>query len=317
MKFSEIIGQDVAKRILQTSLTHNRIAQAYLFTGPGGVGKETTALTFARALNCQHPHPDGDACGKCSPCRKIEKGTNPDVELITPQKNSLKISQIRKLRVKASFKPMESKFKVYVIADTEKLTTEAANCFLKTLEEPPEKTVIILLTSYLSLLLPTIISRCQLIRFSPLPTSKIEETLQHNLGITLAKAKLFARLSGGSLGRAVAYSTRDLSATRTMIDDLWADLKKQNYKSLFKKTQVLAAEKEQLNWFFDIFLQLLRENFFQKGDISGYRQSLEVILTTKNYITKYVNTDLALNTMFLQLLPLAEKWSPQTIQNVK
>ncbi|CAM3094640.1 DNA polymerase III subunit delta' [Paenibacillus sediminis] len=163
MSFKEIIGQDIAKQILQNGLREHKISHAYLFSGPAGSGQMTMALTFAKAIFCTECV--DDACGECLECRKVEHGNHPDIHIIAPDGASIKIEQIRDLQRIFSYRKESKHPKVYIIDQAEKMTVQAANSLLKFLEEPPSPAVAILITDNGQALLPTIQSRSQKVPF--------------------------------------------------------------------------------------------------------------------------------------------------------
>ncbi len=176
MSFKDIIGQEVPKKILLAQIREDRIATGYLFYGPEGVGKTLTAKTFVKAINCEEVKHFEDSCDSCQACKEIDALRNPDFEIIIPEQ-SIKISQIRALKVRYAYKPTWLKMRVAIIKDADKLTEPASNAFLKILEEPPSRTMFILITSRLAAILPTIKSRCQEIKFRRLKPEEIEKIL--------------------------------------------------------------------------------------------------------------------------------------------
>ncbi len=175
MAFKDIIGQEIPKKILISQLRENRIASGYLFHGPEGVGKMLMAKTFVKAINCEEIKED--SCDSCQTCKEIDVSQNLDFEIIMPEQ-SIKIAQIRALKTRYAYKNTWLKKRVAIIKDADKLTEEAANSFLKILEEPPLQTIFILTTSKLDAMLSTIRSRCQEVRFRKLASEEIEEVLQ-------------------------------------------------------------------------------------------------------------------------------------------
>jgi len=182
MAFENILGQDRPKETLHKALRKNRIPNSYLFYGPESTGKKFTAIEVCKALNCETLRPV-DSCNKCLSCQKIKKGIHPDLFILEPKKHSptakeavLKIDDIRELQKKLIYLPYEGSTKVVIIDNAEHMNHQAANSFLKTLEEPPTKTLIILIASNPYQLLPTILSRCQGIRFYPLPNEAIKKS---------------------------------------------------------------------------------------------------------------------------------------------
>lgn len=205
MSLSDIICQPQAGGLLLDALERREIAHAYLFAGPPGAGKEAAAVSFTKAMLCGQ---GGEACGNCRHCRKAETQNHPDIAFIRAEGASIKIEQIRRMLLDIALKPLEAEYKVYIIPEAEKMTLAAANCLLKTLEEPPSYAVIILLTAKPEALLPTVVSRCQIIRFSRVSQTAIRELLLGE-GKSEAEAALLAGLADGSVGRALELAQTD------------------------------------------------------------------------------------------------------------
>ncbi len=199
MPFDAIIGQSRQLTILKRMLTAGTIAHALLFTGIAGVGKRTTARALAQALNCDRG--DADFCGVCPSCKKTEAGTHPDFITIAPDKNTIKIDRIRSLQSSVVYAPVVGPWRTIIIDQAERMNKEAANCLLKTLEEPPQATVLILTASSSARLLPTVLSRCQKISFAPLSDHDIQTLLERE-GIPCDTALRAAAHAHGSLHRA-------------------------------------------------------------------------------------------------------------------
>ena len=174
--FREVIGQEAPVRILKNALKNNRVAHAYLFAGPRGVGKTTIARILAKALNCKNPV-DGEPCGECENCREIDKGIFPDLIEMDAASNR-GIDDIRSLKEVINYRPIKGKHKVYIIDEAHMLTKEAFNALLKTLEEPPPNTTFVLCTTEYDKIIPTILSRCQRIIFSKVPKKKVIEYMK-------------------------------------------------------------------------------------------------------------------------------------------
>jgi DNA polymerase III subunit delta' len=202
MRFSEIAGQEKAKNFLLGVFEREKLPHAYLFTGIPGVGKKSTALALAAAVNCTSPS-QGDACGQCPSCRRIAGGNSPDFLTIGPDGRNIRIKQIRELNRSLTFAPVSSRYRVVVLERSETMTAEAANAFLKTLEEPPTGNIFILTATEPMDLLPTVVSRCQRVSFQPIPVMAIRNLLGERKEISKEKASILARLSSGSPGRAL------------------------------------------------------------------------------------------------------------------
>jgi len=222
MALKDIIGQEKALNILKGCINKERIPHAIFFAGDEGIGKKLTAINFAKALNCtgasdgpdlfadkpaeQDPAVFKDACDKCSSCIKIDKGNHPDLFMIEPEGDGgqIKVSAIRQLEEAMSYKPFEGKWKIAIIDNTDRMNTSASNAFLKTLEEPSQQSILILISSRPDIMLATIRSRCQRVNFSPLPIDTMSSLLQEkHPEFDHEQASLLSTLSGGRLGYAL------------------------------------------------------------------------------------------------------------------
>lgn len=229
--FSRLIGNEVTKLTLRRLVHQRRLPNSLLFVGPDGVGKKQFAIETARALFCRQTSND-EACGSCSSCQRAgvfspptsEKPDDfdrvlftehPDLGFVLPFKRNVRIGAIRALEREANFNPYEAAARVFIIDDADLMKDAAANALLKTLEEPPETTHIILVTSRPDVLLPTIRSRCQTIHFAPVERKAIEEYLIGERAFSHDEARLAAGVAHGSIGRAVAI---DVAEYREMRD---------------------------------------------------------------------------------------------------
>lgn len=201
MAFREILGQFPALSILQKDIATGNLSGAYLFIGPAGVGKKMAAVSFAKTLNCQEG--STDSCERCSCCLRIERMNHPNLRIVTPEKDSLRISQIRELKSQVTYRIYEGKKRVWILDGAEKLTLEAANSLLKILEEPPDDLIIILITAIPKLLPSTIISRCRVIQFLPLKTSHLQKLLSKEDNVSAPLVPLISELAQGSMSEAL------------------------------------------------------------------------------------------------------------------
>ncbi len=278
MAFRDIIGQDKAINILVKTMQRGRIASSYLFAGEPGIGKKCTALALAKALNCLTS--PVDACDECPSCKKIDSGIHPDFLLISPESGQIRVEEIRAIDEMLSLKAFEGRYKVVIVDDADTMNQYAANAFLKTLEEPPEDSLIILVSSNPGRLPDTIRSRCSRINFTPLSSTACERVILNVLqksdasGDSSARSRggksplkkrkdesantssipdaltlsLLIRLSMGSPGNAI---TQDLIAGRT-----WS---LQLLKSMLNTEKDGWTSKEDMERWFDLILILLRD----------------------------------------------------------
>ena len=255
--FDQLTGNTRVKAVLKRMLTTGRLPGALLFIGEEGIGKKLFALEVARALNCRSPK-DHEACGACSPCTRIVKlnypqredaeewtqiiwTDHPDVGLVVAPKRVLRVEQMRQIEKEANFRPFEGKARVFLIDEADKLNDASANALLKVLEEPPKTSYLILITSRPAMLLPTILSRCQMIRFSPLTPAEIESHLVKNDRVDTKTARLRARAAGGSMGRALSGDLVTFTSQRK------AMLKVLNALTISDDRAELLRSAEQLN----------------------------------------------------------------------
>jgi DNA polymerase III subunit delta' len=210
----QVIERSGAVQIFQKSLQLGQLPNAYLLVGPAHVGKMALAINLAQALNCMS---EDRPCGECLSCQKIERGKHADVQVIGLDNRNAKelkvkeisIEQIREIQRYSSLPPFEGKFKVFIIDGVEQLSNEAANCLLKTLEEPAEKVIYLLLTVNDKLLPSTVVSRCQRLRIFPLPAATIEKYIIEKNKLEPEKAKLLSHLAKGCPGWAISAARDD------------------------------------------------------------------------------------------------------------
>ena len=216
MPFSNIAGNDRIKSLLSRAVREGRIGQSLIFAGPEGIGKRRFATALAEAVNCERPL-DGDACGRCSQCLKIAAGEHLDVATYNPDGQFIKIDKMREMSAEAQFKPFEGKRRILIIDEADRLNVGAAHSILKALEEPPESSLIILVTSRPYALLDTIRSRCQILSFAPLSPAELEAYLMANYKRPVEENGLIARLAGGSVGKAIGIDIGEYLARRAVI----------------------------------------------------------------------------------------------------
>lgn len=268
MAFKDILGNSRVKKILKRALQKNKVPNSFLFFGPEGIGKKDMALVVAKAMNCLQKK--DDACESCASCGAINNGNFPDVMVLSPQKEVLKIEQMRILKQTAYLKPMIGKRRVFVIENSEKMNTEASKSLLKILEEPPLFSHIILLTNNPYLIIPTIKSRCQILNFSPVSREDIEKVLMER-GYEAEKAKIISLLVRGNLKQAMDFEWEDVQRKRQQAWQLFVSIAKKEKASSFLKdfSSSGSYDKIELDQIFEILSSFCRDLILIKdgGDV--------------------------------------------------
>lgn len=277
MNFKSLIGQENARRVLTRTADRNQLPNSYLFDGPEGVGKWATALALTAYLNCRDPK-DGDSCGLCPACIQIGKLQFPNLYIAVPtppsksekeelanywdilnakieepysliggeREMTIPVATVRTIRSSLSQKANQTGKRIIIIEQMDRMRTTSADALLKLIEEPPPQTLIIITTSKPERLLPTIISRCRRLRFGHLPENAIAAYLEQKAAIARPKADLLARLSRGSVGRALYIATGDTEQDR--------EVAKMIFKGIFiSSSSDLIAEAADLLPFKDLF----------------------------------------------------------------
>ena len=200
-----VFGHDWAVEHLRRAIAHGRVRHAYLIVGPQSVGKAALARAFAQALNCELADEDARPCGECRACKRIASGNHPDLleAELDPTTGALRIEEVRSVTGRIAFKPYEARYRIAIFRDFDRARPQAQDALLKTLEEPPPQAVLILLAPAADALLPTIVSRSQVINLRPVPAATVRAALIAHRGADPAQADLIARLCGGRMGWAL------------------------------------------------------------------------------------------------------------------
>jgi DNA polymerase III subunit delta' len=220
-----ILGHEWAAGLLQRHIAAGETRHAYLFTGPAGVGRRTLAVRFAQALNCTQPPNPGEPCGVCRMCIQIGQMQQSDLSLVQPESEggTLKVEQVRELQHSLSLSPYEARYRVALLLDFQQANANAQNALLKTLEEAPARVILLLVAATPESLLPTITSRCEILRLRPMPLDRLTQALQDHLKVSEEEAHQLSHLAGGRLGYAIAmHETPDILEQRqAWLEDLY------------------------------------------------------------------------------------------------
>ncbi|WP_134702228.1 DNA polymerase III subunit delta' [Ammoniphilus sp. YIM 78166] len=323
MSWESQVGQARVASILHNSVKNNRVAHAYLFAGNQGVGKLKMAIQLAKTLLCVDS--DGEACGKCHHCLRIDSGNHPDLRIVTPEGTSIKIDQIRELQKGFSFKAVESSLSVYIIQHVDRMTVQAANSLLKFLEEPSYPVTAILLTEHVHQILPTILSRCQVVHFDELPFESRVERLKSE-GYYEPIARIACQITA-DLGQAREWCQSEWFAQyRNLVLQLTEDiLDKGSYALVTIQEKILKNEQGNqglpfildllVYWYRDLlYFQIDRKQELVNTDQLDaiQRQALrcsrpwilkgiDVVMETKSRIGRHTNPQLSLERMVIQL----------------
>jgi len=323
MSFSGIIGHKQIINSLQTAIRQERLAHAYIFQGQAGIGKALVAMEFVKAINCKTLLDDG--CEKCQSCVKIKNNNHPDVFLLEPTGKSIKNKEIEDFQKELSLKPYESTKKIFIIKDSDTMTTSAQNRILKVLEEPPEYAIIIFISENPQNLLPTIKSRCQLIKFNRLSNENIINFLEKHHKVKHEEAVLLSIFSDGSISKAVnlleseEFKTRRETTINVIDEIIRGDkLKLLDYRSFFEDNKDVIIEILDfiIIWLRDIMLfkeSDTKKYLFNQDKINTIKihsnhieydkiiKSIDLVMDTKKNIEKNVNFGLCIETMLLNL----------------
>lgn len=322
MNFKEIIGHERQIEILRNSIKEETVSHSYLFEGQEGLGKRKVALAFSKALLCKDR--GNEPCNKCSSCIKFQTGNHPDFKMLSPTKGSIPKKEIDELISSISILPFESRRKVYIIDEGDAIRLDSQNTLLKTLEEPPKYIVIIIVTSNINKIIPTILSRCQDIKFRPVENKKIIEYLEKSYGVDEEKAKLICDFAKGSLKKAIELAESDeFLKKREEIINIIDEIVKGNKIRVFTASDLLSKDKDNIEEILDMIIYWFRDLLIYKelGESSllinkdkidilssqsflDMRRINDIIYTiemTKINVKRNVNFNLSIETMLLSI----------------
>lgn len=292
MIFENIIGNQKNKKILEDIIIKNKIANAYMFIGQESVGKFLFAKEFAKAILCLNGN---KPCNKCKSCLEFDNSNNPDLTIIEPDGNNVKIEQIRELNRKVVEKPIVSTKKVYIINDGQNITKEAQNALLKTLEEPPEYVTIILITTSESAFLPTIKSRCTKINFNKLTEEEMLKILKEKYNYQNV-GNIVYKTSNGSINKSIQIIEKQSEFED--INKMFSNLEHVNVIDLINSKEVVFKDKEDINSILDYIITI----FFEKiKDNRKYIECIEIAENAKERLRKNSNYDMTIDNFMLNV----------------
>lgn len=302
--FENILGNDKIKQELIKTVSLNTNSHSYLFIGTDGIGKKLIAREFAKMLLCDgnalsndvvEPKGVGVYCNKCKSCMEFSNNNNPDFFMIEPNGNSIKIEQIREMQRKIIEEPIISTRKVYIIDDSDKMTKEAQNALLKTLEEPPKFVVIILIGSNENNFLTTIKSRCNIIRFNNIPDDDIKKYLQEKYQITNLEANMIKSF-GGSIGKAELL--REKQELYNAIYNLIDKIEKLDLIDMLKEADIIYKFQDDK---FEI-LEYINVILFEKSKTNiNFLKGIDIVEETKKRLKANSNYNMCIDNMLFQL----------------
>ena len=322
MDFTQVLGHKSTIENLQNAIKKGQVSHSYLFEGEESIGKRMVALSFAKTLLCKKQ--GLQPCNNCNSCLKFDNFNHPDFELIEPEKDKIKRDEIKNIIDNINIAPLESPRRIFIIDNSDKIGVEGQNALLKTLEEPPSYINIVLITSNINKLIPTILSRCERIKFYPVETKKIGEFLVSKYDKTIEEASFISHFTKGSVGRAITLSeTPEFFEMREEVLNIIDSIIKGDKFKAFSSMDFFLNNKEDyeeildiiIYWFRDLILYkelgntellvnkdktslLSSQSFLKEGQINDI---INRTMNTKKDIKRNINYQLAMETMLLSM----------------
>lgn len=324
MSFNNIIGHKIQIDYLKNIIQNNKLSHAFIFEGLDGIGKSLIGINLAKSIFCDSH--SGDACGVCRSCIKMDHDNHPDYMMIEPDGKNIKNAQVEAFQEFAVTKPYDGDYKIVLIKEAEKMNASSQNRILKTLEEPPEHVIIIMITNNSESLLPTVVSRCQVIKFNGLKNQEIAEYLFEKFEIKRDQAELISRLSVGSLEKAHDYIESDsFKLIKKSVLELLNALNSNQRAKLLELSLFFIANKENIVklldymilWYRDILLYKktkikdilihideleLIKKLSRNLSVKKLIDNIEVIEATKKKLNQHANYELTIEVMLIKLL---------------
>lgn len=290
--FNSVLGNEKIKQLLENSVKVNKVSHSYLFIGTEGIGKKLIASEFAKMILCTN---EDKYCTKCKSCIEFDTNNNPDFKIIEPDGNSIKIEQIREFQNKVAEKPIISDKKVYIINDSDKMTKEAQNCLLKTLEEPPEYVVIILIGANESTFLSTIKSRCMILHFEKISDEEIQRYLEENYQ-TKINSEIMLKAFQGSIGKAIGLKEKQEEYEK--IEQIIYNLERKDKIDTLNMSEIIYKAKEEKNDILD-YMNIVFINLAKKSN--KYANCIQIVEDTKRRLKSNANYDMSIDNMLFRL----------------
>lgn len=322
-EFKDIVGHKQVIEHLENAMKLNKVSHAYILNGEKGSGKKLLAGAFSQALQCE----EGNGCGTCRSCRQAENRNHPDIIRVTHEKpNSISVDEIREQLVNdVQIRPYSGRYKIYIVSDAEKMTVQAQNALLKTIEEPPAYAVILLLTTNASSFLPTILSRCVMLNMKPVSDRQVKKYLMEHVQIPDYQADICVAFSHGNVGKAVELaSSENFSEIKAAALHLVKNSPKMEIQDIIASVKAVTEFKVQIEdyldilsvWYCDVLyfkatrdvdglafkdqVQSITEQI-NKGSYEGLEQILEGIQKAKERLSANVNFELTMELLFMTI----------------
>ena len=290
--FEKILGNEKIKQELIKSIKQNKMSHSYMFIGTSGIGKKLIAKDFSKMILCTG---EEKYCNKCKSCVEFDSNNNPDFQIIEPDGLSIKIDQIRQMQKRILEAPIESDKKVYIIDDADLMTTEAQNCLLKTLEEPPEFVTIILIGSREYNFLSTIKARCTIIKFQDISNEEIKQYLFENDGISEISENMFDVFKG-SIGK--AKELKDKQELYNNIFDIIENITQLDLIDTLKRADVIYKSQEDKNE----ILESINIILLKKGkENTKYLNCIDIVEETKKRLNANANYNMCIDNMLFNI----------------
>lgn len=290
--FETIIGNNKIKQYLKTSIEQEQVSHSYLFIGINGVGKKLIAKDFAKEQLCLK---QGNCSNTCKSCIEFETQNHPDFSIIIPDGNSIKIEQIREMQRKIQEKPIISNKKIYIIDEADKMTKEAQNCLLKTLEEPPEFATIILIGSNESLFLDTIKSRCIILHFDPIDAKSLKTFMERNYNLQNIDDEIL-EIFQGSIGKAIEL--KDKISDYIQIENVIKELNKKDLIDIVSMSKIIYESKEEIYSILE-YINVILINLAKTDH--KYTKCIEIVENTKERLKNNGNYDMCIDNMLFNM----------------